>query len=305
MATQFKFGPAVLAMNDTVDPQDEVHVPTWDDKYHVQEDSLENIALCVEQDIPVLLTGPTGCGKSTLIMALASILNQPTRRVNLHGDVRSVDFLGQKVIDVDEQGNSVVTWRDGVLPDAMRRGHWLILDEFDAAPASIAMVLQSVLEPGHTLVLTSNHGEVVRPHPGFRVFATANTIGRGDDSGLYAGTNVLNEATLDRFVVEACDYPSAAVEAKIVSEKAGMDKELAKELVKVAGYVRAGFGKQECFCTFSTRRLIAWASLIACFATVLPVKEAVARAYRLAVDSKLGPEDAQYVRGVAARVLDL
>lgn len=305
MSRQFKFGPAILAMNDHLDPAEAVHVPDWDDKYHFQEASLENIALCVEQDIPVLLTGPTGCGKSTLVQALAAIVNQPTRRVNLHGDVRSVDFLGQKVIDTDENGNSVVVWKDGVLPDAMRKGHWLILDEFDAAPASIAMVLQAVLEPGHTLVLSANHGEVVRPHENFRIFATANTIGRGDDSGLYAGTNVLNEATLDRFVVEACDYPEPVIETRIVMEKAGIEKALAEQLVKAAVLVRKGYDNEECFCTFSTRRLIAWASVAARFTTVTDGKQALSRAYKLTVDSKLGKEDAEYVRGVVGRVLDL
>jgi cobaltochelatase CobS len=290
-----KFGSVVLPIHDT-NADTEHLVPAWDDGFAPDKGTLAALAAAVKLDLPVLLHGPTGCGKTSSVMLLASALNRPVRRMNLNGDVRSSDFLGEQTLIEGESG-AVVAWRDGVVTAAMREGSWLILDEFDAAPASLALTIQAILEKGHVLTLSANGGEVVRPHPDFRVFATANTIGSGDESGLYAGTNRLNEATLDRFVAVECDYPTKRVEANVLVEKTGIAAESAKLMVEVAGEIREAFNAPSPLtsATFSTRRLLAWASLAQTMGSV-------ELAYAYAVADKLGKTERAYVGGVAQRV---
>jgi cobaltochelatase CobS len=273
-------------------------IPRHDEKYQPDDRLFEYVALGVQQNTPVLLVGPTGCGKSSAVQEMAAILNQPLRRVSLNGDFAAADFLGEKTIQVDpESGQSVVDWQDGVLPQAMREGHWLLVDEIDSAHPSVLFALQVVLE-GAALTLAGNGGEVVEPHPDFRFFATANTIGVGDDTGLYTGTKILNEATLDRFgIVHRVGYLPEAEEVKVVMDKSGMtDRALARGLVKVAHEVRNGFEMKAVFCTFSTRRLINLAKAIVKLGDIK-------RGFQVAVLARLRPEDAEYVKGIGQRVL--
>jgi len=308
--TEVEFGAATLKVREGLRKGDLPFVPRWDELRQLDLRQLEEVALCVEMDLPCLLVGPTGCGKTTGIELLGALVNQPVRRMNLNGDVRSSSFLGEKVLDVDPvSGQAVTRWKDGLLPDAMRRGHWVILDEFDGCPASLGMVVQSVLEPGHQLTLADNHGEVVDPDPFFRIFATANTLGRGDDSGLYEGTNVMNEATLDRFTVVECGYLPPSDEAALLVMKAGVTLGAAEGMARVAEMVREGFTKGECSCTLSTRRLLTWAMMTRRFSEKSPTLsvhatvDPVGRGYELAVGSKLSKEDRKYLAGIVQRVM--
>jgi len=295
--TELDFGAAKLTVKRTAEmsDRDRGFIPEHDPNYHVDGELAEMLALGVEQGDNVMMVGPTGCGKTTLAEELAALINQPARRANLHGDVRSSDFVGEKVVEVDpETSQSVITWKDGILPEAMRNGYWLLLDEVDAAPPQILFVLQAVLDSGK-LILTSNHGEVVEPHPDFRIITTANTTGRGDDTGLYAGTNVLNEAFLDRFgTVIQHNYLPPKVEAGVVSKKTGVEIAAAQRCVEVARLVRNGFDNEECYCTLSTRRLISWAKKIKALGAQ--------KAAKVAVLNKLNREDADYVAGVIQRI---
>jgi cobaltochelatase CobS subunit len=265
-ANPFKFKSGVhLCLREHLTPADRSRVPDHDPNWEMDASATEKwecYAIAVAERENLLDVGPTGCGKTAGIFQFAATLNQPVIRFNLSGDARVAQFVGEKAVDIDhETKQAIVVWRDGVLTQAMRNGWWLILDEVDSCPPQILFVLHSVLEKGGTLTLAENGGERVVPHPSFRVFASANTLGRGDDSGLYEGTNVLNEAFLDRFgIVLQSDYPDATTEVNILVSKAGIAKPEAQKMRKVAEKVREGLKNEECECTFSTRRLIAWAT---------------------------------------------
>lgn len=306
MADMLQIGAARVSVREDLDEYDQAFVPAWDPDFQLDDDLLEAVAISAADDLPSLIVGPSGCGKTSLVRALAAIVNAPCRRVNMKNDMRSSHLLGEKVVDLDlATGAQMVLWRDGVLPEAMRRGQWLLVDEIDVCPPGILMVMQSVLEAGHPLCLAENHGEIVPAHPDFRIFATANTLGHGDETGLYAGTQVLNEATLDRFIITVQQsYLQPDREAEVVSAKASLPADLAIRLVEIATLIRAGAGRDECACTFSTRRLIAWGQLsVRLGRSKRPDSDAMARAFRLAVGNKLNASDAAYVAAVVQRVL--
>lgn len=292
-----RIGPVDLWIRNDVAAEDTHMVPDHDEHYQLNLDMAKLLAVGIAGNDNILVHGPAGCGKSSMFLEMAAILNQPVVRVNLNNDMRAADFTGEKVLDVDANGNSVVIWKDGVLPKAMRKGAWLVLDELDAAQPHILFVLQAVLERGGKLVLTGNGGEVVKPHDNFRIMATANTIGRGDDTGLYTGTNILNEAFLDRFgMVIKATYMEAEVEAKVVVDKSGIDPQTAERMVKVASQIRLGFETEQCYCTCSTRRLIEWAKK----ARVLQNARLAAKVTML---DRLSKDDCAFVDGIIQRII--
>lgn len=298
-ANPFRFKSGVqLCMRQYLTPADKSRVPKHDPNWEMsasESEKWECYAIAVKERENVLDVGPTGCGKTSGIYQFAASLNQPVVRFNCSGDSRVAQFVGEKVVDIDPAtAQAIVVWRDGVLTQAMRNGWWLILDEVDGCPPQILFILHAVLEPNGVLTLAENGGERVEPHPDFRVFASGNTLGRGDDTGLYEGTNVLNEAFLDRFgIVLQSDYPEQATEVNILVNKTGIRKVDAQKMVAVAAKVREGLKNEECDCTFSTRRLIAWASK----SKFMPAPAAA----KITVLNKLSGDDKTFVGDIIQR----
>jgi len=290
--TTLHFGCAKLNIVPDTDlnAEDSALIPVHDPDFVVDEQLLEELALSIEQGDNVMVVGPTGCGKTHNVKELAALINQPMKRLNMRGDVRSANFEGEMALTTDEAGNNVTEFSDGPLVQAMENGWWLIVDELDAAPPHILFVLQAVLEDDHRLVLDKDGGREVHAHPRFRIIATGNTNGRGDETGLYTGTNLLNEAFLDRFVVLEQGYLPKRAEIDLVVQKSGISRDDATKMRKVAEKVRFGLKNDECNCTLSTRRLIRWARKA--------VRLGLRRAAKLEVLSKLSSDDREFVDGI-------
>ena len=300
------FGKATLEVRKNTSPEEQDLVPKNDEKFLINAKTIEQIAFAMKMGDNLMLVGETGVGKTSYVEKLACLINQPLICQNLRGDIRSSAFVGQmKAVIHPETKTSVIEFVEGILPRAMKNGWWLLLDEMDAAPAPILFVLQRVLTH-RQIVLDEDGGRVVNAHPNFRVIATANTLGRGCDSGLYAGTNILNEAFLDRFgTVIHMNYPGSGnsgrelresdEEVRIVADKSGLEKKTVMAMVNVARLVREGAQREECNCTFSTRRLINWARK----ANVIGDKR---EAFLLCVLNKLSGEDKKFVEQVFERI---
>lgn len=232
------------------------HVPDVDQKFAFDAEMGKSVLSSLIDNDRMLLVGPTGSGKSSLIAQIAARLNWPLRRINLHGETSVSDFIGQHKARGGE-----VFFQYGILPAAMREGHILVLDELDAATPEILFVLQGVLEDGGTLTIPDNGGEIIVPHPDFRLVATANTLGLGDEDGLYTGTSVLNASHLDRWsTVFQIGYLAGKDEAAVIRDKIpGLNAALVDGFVSLATAVRKAVEEEQLYMTFSTRRLLALA----------------------------------------------
>ena len=203
---------------------------------------------------PAYISGPTGNGKSTMIEQICAKHKRPLIRVNLNMMTDEEQLIGTKTL---EDGNVLIV--EGPVLIAMRTGCTLLLDEIDAGSANTLLCLQPILEGKPYYFKLKN--EMIVPAPGFNIFATANTKGKGSDDGRYIGTNVLNEAFLERFAVTfEQDYPSAKIEQKIIENLMETyeckDVEFAETLVKWADAIRRTFADGGVDETITTRRMI-------------------------------------------------
>lgn len=247
--TQVQIGNIVLPKNPVNTP----YIPTISKLVNSAEE-LQTIALGVDKNLPVLLIGETGTGKTSFIRHLAQLTNNSFRRLNLNGGTTNDEIKGHYVVDDKAKG---MRWIDGVLTEAMKMGYWLLLDEINACLPEITFTLHSLLDDDKMLVLEEHEGEIIRPHENFRVFATMNP------SMEYAGTKDLNKALLSRFpIVLQTEYPDPIHEIQIIKSHIPntSDADLAL-MVRVAEGIRQG--KQSGSISFicSTRELINWANL--------------------------------------------
>ena len=241
----------------------DAHVPEVDESYRF--DPATTLAICAgfAHDRRVMIQGYHGTGKSTHIEQVAARLNWPLVRLNLDSHVSRIDLVGKDAI-VLKEGRQVTEFREGMLPWALQRPIALVFDEYDAGRPDVMFVIQRVLEVQGKLTLLDQN-RVIRPNPWFRLFATTNTIGLGDTTGLYHGTQQINQGQMDRWsIVTTLNYLSHDVEAEIVLSKApGYDtpegKRTIAAMVRVADMTRNAFMNGDISTVMSPRTVMTWA----------------------------------------------
>ena len=246
------------------------HVPQVDDAYRFDAETTMAILAGFAYNRRVMIQGYHGTGKSTHIEQVAARLNWPCIRVNLDSHISRIDLVGKDAI-VLKEGKQVTEYREGILPWALQHPCALVFDEYDAGRADVMFVIQRVLEVEGKLTLLDQN-KVIRPHQAFRLFATANTVGLGDTTGLYHGTQQINQGQMDRWsIVATLNYLPHAAETQIVLAKVpsydtddGRRKVAA--MVRLADLTRAGFMAGDISTVMSPRTVITWAQNAEIFA---------------------------------------
>ena len=240
------------------------HVPEVDPDYLFNREITLAILAGFAYNRRVMIQGYHGTGKSTHIEQVASRLNWPCIRVNLDSHISRIDLVGKDAI-VLKDGKQVTEFKEGILPYALQSNTALVFDEYDAGRADVMFVIQRILEAHGKLTLL-DQSRVIAPHPAFRLFATANTIGLGDTSGLYHGTQQINQGQMDRWNIVAVlnylphDDEAAIVAAKVKSLAEAKDgKQIIGNMVRVADLTRQAFINGDLSTVMSPRTVITWA----------------------------------------------
>ena len=242
----------------------DANVPDLDPDYLFDRDTTLAILAGFAKNRRVMVTGYHGTGKSTHIEQVAARLNWPCVRINLDSHVSRIDLVGKDAIVVRD-GQQVTEFRDGMLPWALQNNVALVFDEYDAGRPDVMFVIQRVLEVSGKLTLLDQN-RVIRPHPAFRLFATANTVGLGDTSGLYHGTQQINQGQMDRWsIVTTLNYLPHDNEVDIVLAKsphyrdAPGGRETVSRMVRLADLTRNAFINGDLSTVMSPRTVITWA----------------------------------------------
>ena len=243
--------------------QSSEHVPDVDEAYCFDQDTTLAILAGFAHNRKVMIQGYHGTGKSTHIEQVASRLNWPCIRINLDSHISRIDLIGKDAI-VIRDGVQVTEFREGLLPWALQTPTALVFDEYDAGRPDVMFVIQRVLEADSRLTLLDQN-RVIRPHKGFRLFATTNTIGLGDTTGLYHGTQQINQGQMDRWnIVATLNYLEHDAECGIVLAKVPQydnaeGRKTLAAMVNVADLTRAGFVNGDISTVMSPRTVITWA----------------------------------------------
>jgi len=245
--------------------QADERVPDRDDAYVFDHDTTLAILAGFAFNRRVMIQGYHGTGKSTHIEQVAARLNWPCVRINLDSHISRIDLVGKDAI-VLREGKQVTEFREGLLPWALQTPTALVFDEYDAGRPDVMFVIQRVLEVEGKLTLLDQN-RVIRPNPFFRLFATANTVGLGDTTGLYHGTQQINQGQMDRWsIVTTLNYLPAETETEIVAKKASnLDRKTIANMVKVADMTRQGFIAGDISTVMSPRTVLTWAQNAAIF----------------------------------------
>ncbi len=252
--------------------QADEHVPDLDSDYLFDRATTLAILAGFSHNRRVMVSGYHGTGKSTHIEQVAARLNWPLVRVNLDSHISRIDLIGKDAI-VLRDGKQVTEFRDGILPWALQNNVALVFDEYDAGRPDVMFVIQRVLEVAGKLTLLDQN-RVIRPHPAFRLFATANTIGLGDTSGLYHGTQQINQGQMDRWsIVTTLNYLPHDHEVNIIAAKAKTfagpeGHDAISKMVRVADMTRSAFINGDISTVMSPRTVLTWAENAAIFGDV-------------------------------------
>jgi len=240
-------------------PNSSDRVPEIDSTYKFDHDTTLAILAGYTYNRRVMIQGYHGTGKSTHIEQVGAKLNWPTVRVNLDSHISRIDLIGKDAIKLVD-GKQVTELQEGILPWALRNPVAIVFDEYDAGRADVMFVIQRVLEVDGKLTLLDQN-KVIAPHPSFRLFATANTVGLGDTTGLYHGTQQINQGQMDRWsIVSTLNYLPHEDETAIVTAKnPGTDPDVIGKMVTVAELTRNAFMNGDISTVMSPRTVIAWA----------------------------------------------
>lgn len=239
------------------------HVPEIDPSYVFDRDTTMAILAGFIHNRRVIVQGFHGTGKSSHIEQVAARLNWPCLRINLDSHVSRMDLIGKDGITLQD-GKQVTIFKEGILPWALQNPCALVFDEYDAGRPDVMFVIQRILESDGKLTLL-DQTKVITPHPSFRLFATANTVGLGDTTGLYHGTQQINQGQMDRWnIVASLNYLSSAKETEIVLSKVPAmndtnGEDIVKKMVQLAELTRQGFMAGDLSTVMSPRTVITWA----------------------------------------------
>jgi cobaltochelatase CobS len=278
------------------------HVPEIDPVYRFNPDVTLAILAGFARDRRVMVQGLHGTGKSTHVEQVAARLNWPCVRVNLDGHISRLDLVGKDAI-VLKDGQQVTEFQPGIVPWALERPVALVFDEYDAGRPDVMFVIQRVLERDGKFTLMDQN-RVLRPHPYFRLFATANTVGLGNLNGLYHGAQKLNHAQIDRWnIVASLNYLPADEEIGIVLARVpSLDntkgRKLVRAMVTVAELTRKGFAAGDMSTLMSLRTVITWAENVEIF-------QDSARAFRLSFVNKCDEAERPILAEYFQRCFDL
>ena len=239
------------------------YVPAIDNGYKFDPATTKSILAGFSNNRRVLIQGYHGTGKSTHIEQVAARLNWPCVRVNLDSHISRIDLIGKDAI-ILKDGKQITEFQDGILPWSYQNPVAIVFDEYDAGRPDVMFVIQRVLEAAGKLTLL-DQSRVINPHKYFRLFATANTVGLGDTSGLYHGTQQINQGQMDRWnIVSMLNYLENSVEEKIVLSKIAElnnkdGREIIRSMVSTADLTRSGFINGDISTVMSPRTVITWA----------------------------------------------
>ncbi|NDW52001.1 cobaltochelatase subunit CobS [Aliiroseovarius sp. PrR006] len=276
-------------------------VPEIDSTYKFDPDTTLAILAGFSHNRRVMVQGYHGTGKSTHIEQVAARLNWPAVRVNLDSHISRIDLIGKDAIKLKD-GMQVTEFQEGILPWALRNPTAIVFDEYDAGRADVMFVIQRVLEHDGKLTLLDQN-EVITPHPSFRLFATANTVGLGDTTGLYHGVQQINQAQMDRWsLVATLNYLSHDAETNIVLAKnpflnTEQGRQTVSQMVTVADLTRTAFMNGDLSTVMSPRTVINWAQNASIF-------RSVGYAFRLSFLNKCDELERQIVAEFYQRCFD-
>lgn len=280
-------------------------VPEVDPNYIFRADEVNRVVYALVSNQRMYLHGHTGTGKTTLIEQVAAQLNWPTVRINFDSEITRMDLLG-KVDMFSEGGTTVTKWQDGLLPQAMSSPTIAIFDEIDFCRPDVAYVMQAATE-GNGMTLLEDNGRFVEPHPMFRMFATGNTVGQGDEYGMYQGARAQSLAFLDRFTIwMKVDYLSKKSRTKLLKDTCpALPEEVTK---KISDYVTEhlqAFTSANVLQPISPRGMLAVgkAAEYLILNTDKDASECVAEALKMVVLDRATQEDGAVLKGIAQRVL--
>lgn len=274
------------------------HVPRLDPSYRLQPDVTRALLAGFAHNRRVLVQGMHGTGKSSHIEQVAARLNWPCVRINLDGHITRLDLVGKDAITLRD-GHPVTEFVEGIVPWALQHGVALVFDEYDAGRPDVMFVIQRLLEREGRLTLL-DQSRVLDPDPGFRLFATSNTVGLGNVTGMYHGTHRLNHAQLDRWDITATlNHLPPQEEAAIVTAHvpAASDDELLAGMVRFAGLTRSAFAAGDLATLMSPRTVIAWAENLDIFGDL-------GTALRYTFVNRCDPDDESIVAELFQRCFD-